>query len=109
MEGERIAENNKRVEAAVKEVKEAGGVDSSTFWKVKKKLMGGPKNDVCAIMDEEGTKQEDVEKVKEVYQKYFTKLLRTEPGTTEEEKRTEVNVEHVIQKMEALSRITKPI
>ena len=44
-----------------------------------------------------------------VYQDYFSKLLRTEAAKTEGEKTTEKMVEHITERMEELSKITKPL
>ena len=44
-------------------------------------MVGSKNNEVAAIMDENGVKQEDPEKVKEVYENHFQKLLQTEKQT----------------------------
>ena len=92
----------------VREVQEAGGVDSSTFWEVKSRLVGKTTNEIAAIMDEDGVKQEEEETVKQVHCKYFEKLLQTKPAETEEEKKREEAIESVIRSMEILSANEEP-
>ena len=101
-------ENRRKVDATVKEVKEGGGVDSTTFWKVKKRLMGQNKNEVAAIIDEDGNKKEDPEEVKEVYMKYFSKLLATDVGTTDEERKREELVKSIVENMEIVGTNSQP-
>ena len=104
IDNERRQESKRRVEATVKSVKENGGVDSATFWEVKKRLMRTTTNEIAAIMDEDGVKQEGEAEIKEVYKRYFSKLLATKPAVTEEEKRWEKSVEGTIGKMENICK-----
>ena len=106
MEHERVMERKRKIEATVQEVEEGGGVGSATFWKVKDRLMKRTKHEVAAIMDENGEKQEDEEKIKKVYMNYFQDLLTTNAGTTEEEEKWEGVVADTIKKMEAISKNT---
>ena len=108
LESERMAERKRKIEKTVQQVKEAGGVDSTTFWEVKKKLMGSSKNELAAIIDENGVKREDEEEVKEVYERYFKKLLQTQAGTTEAEKRMEESVGQIMKSLETLCKATMP-
>ena len=80
----------------------------ATFWKVKKRVMGKTTNDMAAILDEEGIRQEDPDAIKEVYMKYFIKLLETSTGITEEEQNREELVNSIVANMEQLSKITEP-
>ena len=51
-------ETKRKIEQTVKEVKEGGGVDSSTFWQVKNRLTGrNTPNEVAATEDEDGKKK----------------------------------------------------
>ena len=109
MENERTRERLNKVESTIKKVQEAGGVDSSTFWEVKKRLMGKTANEVLGVKDEQGKKQEGPEEVKEVYRKYFNKLLQTAPAVTEEEIRREEDVKLVMSSMEKLCEVTEPV
>ena len=108
LEHERMMENKRKVEVTINEVKEAGGVDSSTFWMVKKRLMGNTTNEIAAIIDEKGEKQENEDKIKEVYQLYFQKLLQTPLATSERERTREEEVEATMNSMEIISKLTKP-
>jgi hypothetical protein len=108
MERERILESKRRIEATVQEVKEGGGVNSATFWKVKDRIMKRTKHELAAIMDENGIKQEGTEEIKDVYTTYFKKLLTTNKGTTDEEIKWEKIVENTIKEMEQISKKTKP-
>ena len=100
--------NEQKVMNIVEDVKRAGGVDSKTFWDVKRRLIGAPKESSCAIMDENGVKQEDEDKVKEVYREYFSQLLQANKGSTEEEMKTEESVRYAMCALEKLSKKTKP-
>ena len=108
MECERERQRFRKVEATIKTVKEAGGVDSSTFWEVKRQLMGNTKNEVLGIIDENGVKQEGQKEVRDVYRKYFEDLLKTTPAWTEEEKKREELVTSMVKNMERVSKTTKP-
>ena len=79
IENEYITRNNNQVEKVV-DVQRAGGVDSATFWTVKRKILGGHQQTAHAIMDESGEiqeeeEEEEEEEIKKVYKEYFTKLL----------------------------------
>ena len=108
LDRELMRENSRKVDATVQEVKEGGGVDSSTFWKVKNRLMGKNNNEIAAIMDEEGNRREDPEGIKEVYMRYFTKLLETNVGETDEERKREELVKSIVENMEAVGIRTAP-
>ncbi len=108
LDDERTKENKMKVDAVVREVKEAGGVDSGTFWEVKNKLVKNTTNEIAAIMDEEGVRQEEENAVKKVHCDYFKKLLQTKPAETEEERRREEEIETVIRSMELLSKMEEP-
>ena len=105
---EHMMENKRKIEATVQEVKEGGGVNSTTFWKVKDKLMRRTKQELAAIMDENGVKKEEAGEIKDVYSKYFMKLLETNKGSTEEEIKWEKVVQNTIQDMEGICQQTKP-
>ena len=109
LEEERKQENRRRVEKTVQEVKEAGGVDSTTFWDVKRRLSGRRKVEVAAILDENGNKHEDIEEIKDVYKRYFKQLLTTYKGQTPGEKRREEFVSYILEEMEKMSRRSPPL
>ncbi len=50
--------------SGIAEVKEAGGVNSGTFWEVRKQLMGKRSETAEAMEDEDGNVHEDKEKIK---------------------------------------------
>ena len=108
LEKERALENKRKVDRVIQDVKENGGVDSSTFWKVKNRLTGRPTTEVAAILDEYGVKQEDPQKIKEVYMKYFTDLLTTREAATVEEKNREELVNNIVKNMETICKNTAP-
>ena len=108
MERESMRERGRKIDATVQEVKEGGGVDSATFWKVKNRLNGKNNNEIAAIIDEDGNKTEKPEEIKEVYMKYFSKLLTTSAGITDEERKREEMVESIVSQMEAVCRTEKP-
>ena len=105
---ERMKENNRKVEKVVQEVKEDGGVNSATFWKVKRRLTGRNNNELAAILDEEGRRTEEPDEIKGVYMRYFQNLLETKGGETEEEKKREELVHSTIATMENISVCVSP-
>ena len=109
LERESMRERSRKIDATVQEVKEGGGVDSATFWKVKNRLNGKNNNEIAAIIDEDGHKTEKPEEIKEVYMKYFSKLLTTSAGITEEEQEREELVESIVSQMEVVCRTEKPL
>ena len=75
---------------------------------MKNRLTGRPTNEVAAILDEYGVKQEDPQKIKEVYMKYFTDLLTTREAGTVEEKNREELVNNIVKNMETICKNTVP-
>lgn len=108
IESEHVNRNIKKTEKIVEAIKHQGGVDSTTFWIAKKKLMGKQIESAHIIIDENGVKQEDENKIKEVYKRYYENLLSTKAGETDEERKTEEVVAHVMEMMEKMSAIMEP-
>ena len=108
LERESMRERGRKIDATVQEVKEGGGVDSATFWKVKNRLKGKNNNEIAAILDEEGNRTEEPEEIKDVYMRYFSKLLTTSEGTTDEEKKREEMVKSIVSQMETVCQTEKP-
>ena len=79
-----------RVNKIVADVQEAGGVDSTTFWKVRSRLLGKSCETADAMEDDEGVLHEDPEEIREIYVKHFEKLLQRPTSESTEGKEAEV-------------------
>ena len=86
-------------------MKTSGGVDSNTFWELKRKLDGKKSENTHAIKDQMGIKQEDPEKILATFEDYYTNLLTT-PAETAVEKECEDTVNRVIRGLELKSQCT---
>ena len=108
LEGENMRERGRKIEATVQEVKEGGGVDSTTFWKVKSRLKGKNDNEIAAIIDEDGNKIEEPDEIKGVYMRYFSELLTKREGTSDTERNREDLVQSIVMHMETLCQEESP-
>ena len=61
----------------IDEVKKAGGINSTTFWKVRKKLSARCDENAHAVKDKDGKTCEKPEDIKQVYTEWFKELLST--------------------------------
>ena len=59
----------------VERIQENRGVDGNAFWEVRKKIMGKKTEGRPAIKDENGEIKREENDIKEVYARYFSKLL----------------------------------
>ena len=65
LEKERTMESKRKIDKAVQEIKEDGGIKH--LLESEERVMGKTTNDMAAILDEEGIRQEDPDAIKEVY------------------------------------------
>ena len=56
-----------RISKIVSDVKESGGVDSTTFWKVRSRIMGRQEEIGDTMEDEEGILHEDPDEIKDIH------------------------------------------
>ena len=97
-----------RINKIVSDVKEAGGVDSTTFWKVRSKIMGRQEEIGDVMEDEEGVLHEDPEEIKEIHARYYENLLKRNDSDTIEGKDTEEIMKLIERGMEFLAKSTVP-
>ena len=88
----------------MEKIKKEGGVDTTAFWELKRRVEGGRKEETAHMMEnEEGELVEETEEILQVYQKYYQKLLTTDPGETSIEKEAEEVTRIVMEAIEILS------
>ena len=63
------------IDKSVERIQENRGVDGNAFWEVRKKIMGKKTAGRHAIKDENGELKREENDIKEVYERYFSKLL----------------------------------
>ena len=97
-----------RINKIVSDVKEAGGVDSTIFWKVRSQIMGRQEDIGDVMEDEEGVLHEDPEEIKEIHARYYENLLKRSNSNTNEGKDTEEIMKLIERGMEVLAKSTAP-
>ena len=97
-----------RIMRIVDEIKKGGGVNSATFWDVRRKIAKTTKETAHAIMDNNGKKCEDPEEIKRVYADWYKDLLKTKNAVTDEEKEVEEIVEIQWRSMKAIAESQAP-
>ncbi len=97
-----------RITRIVEEIKKGGGINGTTFWEVRSKLLKNTKEAAHAIINKKGGKCEDPKDILKVNSEWFQDLLTTEMGTTEEEKEVEELVEIQWKAMKAIADGQKP-
>ena len=96
------------IDKTVESVKQDGGVDSNTFWEVRKRIMGKKSEEKHAIRDENGEIKTDEIEIKTVYERYFCKLLGEKSRCEGKQgKETEEMVERIINSMETVAKCRK--
>ena len=97
-----------RIERTVAEIKKSGGVNSNTFWDVRKKLTNRKKETAHAVIDENGEKKESPEEILTVYSTWYKNLLSTRPAETDTEKQAEEVIDMVSRSMKAIASHQTP-
>ena len=69
--------SHNKVTKQVAEIKKEGGLNSTAFWEMKRRVMGRPHEAGHAIVDEEGNRFEEPEEIKEQHAKYYEQLLQS--------------------------------
>ena len=92
-----------RINKVVEDVKKAGGVNSNTFWEVRKRICNKSEEPAHTIVNKNGKLCEDPEEIKLVYSEWYQNLLKTKDGETEMEKEAEEIVEQLWNSMEAIA------
>ena len=104
IEQEEQKKENARLNKIVAEVKKAGGINSNTFWEVRKRLCGNKGVRPHAMKNKEGVLCEEADEIKQIHKEWFQELLETKEGTTEGEKRSEEIVNLVWESMKAIAK-----
>ena len=108
IEEEEQKKEKTRINKIVEEVKKGGGVNSNTFWEVRRKLGGRPDEKAHAMMNKEGVMCEEADEIKKIHADWFQELLTTRDGETKIEKEAEEIVEMVWKSMEAIAKRQPP-
>ena len=88
----------------VNKIKSEGGVNSTAFWELKRRIEGRTQEVAHVVEGKNGERLEDREEILERYKEYFQSLLEPKKGETDVEKQSE----EIIQlTMDALDLIDK--
>ena len=107
IEKEEQMKEYKRITRIVDEIKKAGGVNSTTFYEVLRRISRRTSETPHAIKDKEGNKCEDPAEIINVYKEWYKELLTTSKGITKEEKEVEEVVDIQWRCMQAIAK-SKP-
>ena len=66
----------------IEEVKKDGGVNGTTFWKVRNRLTKKSNENAHIVMNKDGKKCEEPEEIKEAYIEFYKELLTTKEATS---------------------------
>ena len=108
IEDEEKMKEHSRIAKIVEEVQKDGGVNSTTFWKVLRKIRGRKRDLPHMILDKNGKKCEDPENIKRAHIEWYRELLTTKEGVTTEEKEVEDINRLRWKSMEAIANTTPP-
>ena len=101
---EKEKKNHEDVDKVIDRIKSEGGVNSTAFWELKRRIEGRTTDEAHVIESENGEIIEDKEKIMERYKEYFQDLLETKVGETEVEKETEEIIELTMAALELIDR-----
>ena len=92
IEDERKKKHHQRVDLEVNNIKKEGGVNSTSFWELKRRLEGRKVEAAHIIENEEGEKVENKDDILEVYKNFYKKLLSMKKGETD----VEIEIEEIV-------------
>ena len=79
----RIEEEEKKIikeniNRNIREIEENGGLNSNAFWDFKKKMDSEKKKiePITAMINEKGENETDIDKIKEIFKKFYTELFK---------------------------------
>ena len=98
-----------RINKIVEEIKKDGGVNSNTFWKVRRRISGKEDKKAHAMMNKEGEMCEKPEEIKKIYSEWYQELLKTSHGESKTEKEAEEVVDLVWKSMVTIANSKPPI
>jgi hypothetical protein len=109
IEDELRKKHYKNVNMEVDKIKKEGGVDSTVFWELKRRIEGKRNEETAHMMEnEDGDIVEEKKEILEVYKNYYQKLLTTKPGETEAEKEAEEITKIAMEAIELLAQGEDP-
>ena len=108
IEREKQKKHHLNVTKQIEQIKTEGGVDSTAFWELKRRIEGRTSETAHSIENEEGQLVEEKEEILEVYEKYYQNLLETKAGKTEVEKETEKIVDITMKAIEIIALQEEP-
>ena len=83
--------------------KKNGGLNENMFWKYKKRTSSRKKDQLNAMINEEGDEVDTEKDIKRVYEQFYKKLLETPKAENENEKRAEEEVEKTFTMIESVA------
>ena len=100
--------NYRELNKIIEDVKKEGGVNGSTFWKVRRKMKRNQEN-AHAIKDKNGELQQEKSKIKEVYKSWYEELLSVKEADSKPAKDAEDIVNQTILSMSTIAQCKDPI
>jgi hypothetical protein len=94
--------NHQTVNKVVDKIKQDGGVNSTSFWELRSKLIGRKQESNHAVIDEEGVRHDTPEAIKDQHAKYYKELL-----TPDQSNKEESAVNRVLSGMKLIARSTE--
>ena len=90
IEDEKRSKHFQNVNMEIDKIKKEGGIDSTAFWELKRRIEGKRNVESAHMMENEnGDLVEEQEEILEVYKKYYQNLLTTKSAETVIEKEAE--------------------
>ena len=100
-------ENKQRTFNIARNIKSEKGFDGNAFWEFKRRNTRRKKEEITVIRNEDGEIEEDPEKIREVYQKFYQELLTGKEMTTVAGKQVEKIVDQYIEQIVRLADVEK--
>ena len=97
-----------RINKIVDEVRKSGGVNSTMFWEVRKRIQGKREDPAYAMENKWGKMCDKPEEIKEIHKDWFKELLTMAPGKTELERQAEEVVDMAWRSMLEIAKNQPP-
>ena len=99
-------ENKLQLEKTLEKFINEGGIQSQSFWKIRKKIMGQGTVE-CEIISENDEIITDPDRAKETVAKYFENLYQARPAVPEEKDRTQTIIKNNMEMKQKTQKIPK--
>ena len=95
------------IDKNIKQVKMNGGLNSNAFWEFKKQMDNSIKKEetISTMINEEGKIETEVEKIKIIFEKFYTNLFKPNKTESSEEDEESQIMQHII--FESIETIAK--